>query len=223
MTTRPSTPPIVVRPTGPEDFQGITALCLAVYPKSPPWTETQLTQHLVNFPDGQLVAALEDSGKIVGMAASLIVRWDDYEPSASWRGFTARGTFDNHDPAGRTLYGAEVMVHPEFQRRRIGKRLYEARRGIARRLGLRRIRAGARLRGYHRHAATMSPTDYVRAVVRGALRDATLSFQLREGFQVFGVVEGYLGHDPDSLGWAALIEWVNEEAKATGPRRRYIK
>lgn len=179
--------------------------------------------HMDVFAEGQLVAALASDQTVVGMAASLILRWDDYEEQANWRAFTARGTFLNHDPAGRTLYGAEVMVHPGFQRRQIGKRLYHERRDIAWRLGLRRIRAGARLRGYHRHAKRLTPAEYVRQVVHGTLRDATLSFQLREGFKVFGVVEGYLGHDPDSLGWAALIEWINEAVPDPNLTPRYIE
>ena len=40
------------------------------------------------------------------------------------------------------------------------------------------------------------------------------------------VVQGYLGHDPRSLGWAALIEWLNpllakpEDAHHRDPRFR---
>ena len=79
------------------------------------------------------------------MAASLIVLWDDYDMTSSWRDFTEHGTFRNHDPKGRTLYGAEVMVHPDEQGRGIGKKLYAARRELVRRMGLLRIRAGARL------------------------------------------------------------------------------
>lgn len=219
----PRPPPIAIRPTRPEDFAGVTALCLAVYPESPAWTEVQLRSHLEVFPEGQLVAVVEATQEVVGMAASLVLRWDDYEENANWRAFTSRGTFHNHDPQGHTLYGAEVMVHPGHQRRRIGKRLYAERRAIAQRFGMRRIRAGARLRGYHRHAPRLSPVDYVRRVVRGEVRDATLSFQLREGFRVFGVVEGYLGHDPESLGWAALIEWLNPEAPEPASTPRYIE
>jgi hypothetical protein len=55
----------------------------------------------------------------------------------------------------------------------------------------------------------MSAEQYVRAVVDGRLKGPTLSFQLREGFRVFDVVSGYLNYDPESLGWAALIEWLN--------------
>ncbi len=71
------------------------------------------------------------------MAASLIVFWDDYDMSTSWRDFTAQGHFMNHDPAiGRTLYGAEVMVAPDRQGQGIGAMLYAARRAIARQFAL---------------------------------------------------------------------------------------
>jgi hypothetical protein len=103
------------------------------------------------------------------------------------------------------------MVAPALQGPGIGTRLYEARRALVRRLGLRRIRAGARLRGYHRVADRMTPEEYVRAVERGELYDPTLSFQLKRGFRVLAVVGGYLRHDPESLGYAAVIEWLNPE------------
>jgi len=183
-----------------------------VYPDSPPWSLEQLASHLKVFPEGQFVAIDQDSGAVVGMAASLIVLWDDYEMTAEWRDFTDQGMFTNHDPEhGRTLYGAEVMVRPTRQSAGIGTKLYKARRDLAERLGLLRIRAGARLRGYHHYAGQLSAEEYVVKVVNGQLKDATLSFQLKHGFEVLAVVPDYLRHDQESLGFAALIEWVNEK------------
>lgn len=206
---------IVVRPTRPQDFAGITELSLVVYPDVLPWVESQLASHLRVFPEGQLVAVARDpeigEETVVGMAASLILSWEDYEVQDTWRDFTEHGMFTNHDPDGRTLYGAEVMVHPGWQGKGVGSKIYDARRELARRLGMRRIRAGARLRGYHRYADHMTAREYVQRVVAGELRDPTLSFQLNRGFRVFHVVSGYLQGDPDSLGWAALIEWLNPE------------
>jgi GNAT superfamily N-acetyltransferase len=165
------------------------------------------------FPEGQLVAVDAATERIVGMAASLVVLWDDYAIEGSWRDFTDAGMFTNHDPLrGHTLYGAEVMVDPVCQGRGVGTLLYGARRDLARRLGLWRIRAGARLREYHRHAAALSAEEYVARVVRGELGDATLSFQLRRGFRVIAVIPHYLRHDPESLGYAAVIEWLNPDA-----------
>ncbi len=203
---------ILVRHTRPEDFPGVIDMTRRVYPTTPPWTIDQLASHQRIFPDGPFVA-LDGSGTVVGMAAGLIVLWDDYEFDTSWRDFTANGLFTNHDPQrGRTLYAAEVMVDPHQQGKGIGGRLYAARADLVTRLGLRRIRAGARLRGYHKFAPEMSAREYVTRVEQGELRDPTLSFQLRRGFRVLAVVSGYLRHDPESLGFAAVIEWLNPAA-----------
>jgi GNAT superfamily N-acetyltransferase len=210
MSTSPLAP-IYVRTTQKEDFPGIIRLSMAVYPGSPPWRLEQLSSHLHVFPEGQLVAVEKGTERVVGMAASLIVFWDDYHTRLDWREFTDRGYFTNHDPVhGRTLYGAEVMVMPHMQRRGIGRKIYVARAELCKKLGLLRIRAGARLRGYSKHARKMSAEEYVIKVCRGELRDPTLTFQLKHGFHVMDVVSDYLQHDPDSLGYAAVIEWINE-------------
>lgn len=202
---------VEVRTTRPEDFGGIQALSQVVYPESLPWSGAQLESHLRVFPEGQFVAVEAGSGRIVGMAASLIISWDDYDLGGSWRDFTDSGLFTNHDPTGRTLYGAEVMVDPSVRRRGIGKKIYAARRDLVRRLRLLRIRAGARLRGYYRFAETMTAEEYVIGVIRGQIVDPTLTFQLRERFRVLAVVSGYLQNDAESLGWAAVIEWINHQ------------
>lgn len=201
---------VTVRQMKPEDFDAVIRITRAIYPDSPPWSHAQLASHREMFPDGQLVAELD--GEVVGMAASLIVLWDDYTLNTNWRDFTDHGMFTNHDPwRGRTLYGAEVMVHPSVQGKGIGKHLYAARRDIVKRRRLLRVRAGARLSGYHRVADTMTPEEYTRRVVRGELSDPTLSFQIKQGFHVIGVARDYLRHDPESLGNAAVIEWLNPD------------
>lgn len=196
----------------PRDFDGVIDLTKKVYPHSRPWSKEQLASHLGIFPAGQIVAEDKATGEIVGMAASLIVFWEDYDMSTSWRDFTAYGMFTNHDPAmGRTLYGAEVMVMPGHQGQGIGSKLYSARQRIAKRFGLLRIRAGARLRGYSTYANDMTPEQYVHKVKEGVIWDPTLSFQLRRGFRVLAVVRGYLREDPESMGYAAVIEWINPD------------
>jgi GNAT superfamily N-acetyltransferase len=203
-------PAIAVRNTQPDDFAGISALTERIYPGVPPWSAKQLSSHLAMFPEGQFVAVETATGAIVGMAASLVILWDDYEMNLTWKDFTDTGMFTNHDPhRGRTLYGAEVMVDPAMQRRGIGKKLYEARRQLTESMGLLRIRAGARLRDFHKYADRMTAQEYVSRVARGGLGDRTLSFQLKAGFRVMAVVPNYLSHDPESLGYAAVIEWLN--------------
>jgi len=203
---------VIVRNTIPEDFPGIREICLAVYPESPPWREDQILSHLKIFPEGQFVAWDTRAKKVVGLASSLIVFWDNYEMDSNWRDFTDIGMFTNHDPDhGRTLYGADVMLHPDSQGKGIGKMLYIEREKLTRRLNLLRIRAGARLRGYSEYAKGLSPENYVIKILHGELSDPTLSFQLKRGFQVLAVAANYLRNDPESLGYAAVIEWLNPD------------
>ena len=202
---------VFIRQTQKEDIPQIIELSREIYNEKSAWTEKELNSHLRIFPEGQFVAVENETGKIVGMAASLIILWDDYNIRENWEDFTDNGMFTNHDAEnGRTLYGAEVMVSQGKRRAGIGKKLYKARRELVEKLGLLRIRAGARLRNYHRYADRMSAKEYVEKVAAGEIKDPTLSFQLREGFKILAaVVSGYLEHDRESLGKAAIIEWKN--------------
>ena len=204
--------PVLVRNTAPRDFAGITDLCRRIYPDTPPWNAEQLSSHLNVFPEGQFVAVHGADEMIVGMCASLIIDWEEYNLLENWEQFTADGMFTNHDPVrGRTLYGAEVIVDPTLQHHGIGDKLYAARRELTESHRLLRIRAGSRLRGYCNVAGCEKAEDYVLAVVEGREHDPTLSFQLREGFHVLAVVPHYLSDDPESLGFAAVIEWLNPQ------------
>lgn len=205
-------PRIVIRNTRPDDFPSIIELSRQVYPFGPPYNAIQLASQQRIFPEGQFVAIDASSQHVAGMAATLIVRWDDYDMQTNWRDFTDNGMFTNHDPVrGRTLYSAELMVSPARQRQGIGSRIYEARLALVKRLGLLRVRAGGRLRNYHRYADRMSAEEYVIKVIRGELHDPTLSYQLKCGYHVLAVVPNYLPKDTESLGWVAIIEWINGE------------
>jgi GNAT superfamily N-acetyltransferase len=211
-----------VRPTEERDFDGIYRLSLKVYPNDIPWTENYLKTHLDVFPEGQIVVVdTEDEDRVVGMAASLVIRWEDYDRLDDYNEFTDHGFFTNHDPTGRTLYGAEVMVDPTIRGEGLGSMLYEARRDIVRSLGLLRIRAGARLPGYADYAASISAEEYVRRIIRGELSDPTLSFQLKHGFRVLAIVPSYSIHDPKSGNAAALIEWLNREVATEEEIRKH--
>jgi len=75
----------------------------------------------------------EKTGRVLGMAASLVIRGDDCDITGSWRDFTDHGMFTNHDPeSGRTLYGAEIMARPSAQRRGVGSKSAADARGSTR-------------------------------------------------------------------------------------------
>lgn len=211
MHLTPPTDPIAIRHLAVRDFTRIREIGKALYPKEKPWRPHTLQSQLDHFARGQMVAVESDTDRVVGYAASLIIVWEDYGHGHTWREITANGSFATHDPTGRTLYGADVMVDPVCQGQGIGKLFYAARRQLAVDLNLRRIRAMARMRGYHQHHLTLTPRQYADQVIAGELRDATLSFQLKQGFKVLDVVSGYLKNDPESLGHAAVIEWINDD------------
>ena len=122
---------IIIRHTQAEDIPQIIKLSRGIYQEKSAWTVKELNSHLEVFPEGQFVAVEKETGEMVGMAASLIVLWDDYDIRENWEDFTTKGTFTNHDAEnGRTLYGAEVMVSQGKRRAGIGKKLYKARREL---------------------------------------------------------------------------------------------
>ncbi len=196
-----------------EDIETLIALNKKAFPlmaeENVVWSERQLLNHLRLFPEGQLVAHRE--GVIVGAAASLIVQFgaDPYR-AHTYAGITDGGYFHNHNPQGDTLYGADVYVDPDCQGCGIGAALYEARRALCKRLNLRRILAGGRLSGFDENGKDMSPDDYVQKVINGDISDPVLSFQLREGFVVRGILRNYIT-DPKSHNLASLIEWKNPD------------
>lgn len=216
-------PPIHVRLATRADVPALVALNRIAYPTMAEdnvvWGESHLVSHQRIFPQGQFVA--EYGGEVMGAAASLVVNLgsDPLRPH-TWAGITDSGYFTNHDPQGDTLYGADVYVHPNARGKGVGAALYEARRQLCKRLNLRRILAGGRLRGYSEFADKYSPEEYAARVVAGEIRDQVLSFQLREGFALRGVMPNYL-IDAHSRNHASLIEWLNPDYKPPkkGPRK----
>lgn len=198
---------VIIRHTRSSDIQPLIALQKSVYPDIPSWRVDMMLHQLEVFPQGQIVA--EINGELVGAASSLVVLWDEWEVEHTWQEITARGSFDTHNPQGFTLYAAEVFVNPQMRGAGIGHALYQGRKKICGALNLKRIIACGRLPGYHHYAGQMSADLYAMKVVWGDIRDPVLSFQLHEGFNFCGTVNGYIPEDKDSLGYAALIVWLN--------------
>lgn len=208
---------LLIRHTRIADIDPLIDLQKRVYPTIPPWREDLLLKQIKIFPQGQLVAEID--GQLVGAASSLIVLWDEWEVEHTWKEVTSRGSFTTHNPEGRTLYGAEVFVQSERRGSGIGHALYRGRRQVCSKLNLKRIIACGRLPGYHYHGDYISALLYAQKVVWGDIVDPVLSFQLHEGFNFCGTVEGYLPDDQESLGHASLIVWLNPRYNKKRPTR----
>lgn len=208
---------ITLRNTEPGDFDRIIALQERCFPGMRTWKRSQLEQHHAVFPQGQFVVEVE--GNIVGSASSLVVDLDEHGESHTFDEVTGDGSLGTHDPEGPDLYGIEVMVDPEYRGMRIGQRLYEARRDLCQQLDLRRVVIAGRMPGYQQHRDSMTPRQYVEAVVRSDLHDPVLDFQIANGFVPKRILEGYLPGDDQSQGYAVLMEWNNIEHHSG--RRRF--
>jgi hypothetical protein len=135
----------------------------------------------------------------------------DFHIDDPWDILTAGGSFLDHNPEGTTLYGADIMVHPGHQHHGIAHALTDQARFLVQEEKLWRLVGASRLPGFCEHCATMAIDDYVAAVLSGKLFDPVLSIHIKDGWTAIRPIHGYLQHDPDSAGWAEVIQWVNPE------------
>ena len=197
-----------IRLVEPLDYQAIIDICKLVYPSEKPYTLEELEDHRQVFPQGQFVA-VEDRDTVAGVHFTLRLRMLDFHIDDPWDVLTSGGSFLDHNPEGPTLYGADIMVHPDHQHHGIGHALTDHARLLVQEERLWRMVGASRLPGYGKHVSTMSIQQYVDSVLNGNLFDPVLSVHVRHGWTVVRPIHGYLQHDEDSAGWAEVIQWVN--------------
>ena len=207
-----------VRPLSMADFDRLVEMQLACFPGMKPWRIEQVESQLAVFPEGQL--GVEVDGTLMASSASLIVMSSEYTDWHDWLSLADSGFIRNHDPHGDTLYGIEIMVHPDARGLRLARRLYDARKEICRKFNLVRMMAGGRIPGFSAHKGKMSAEDYVAKVVHKELYDPVLTAQIANGFQLKRLIPDYLPSDEDSSGYATHIEWANSDHVASEGRRQ---
>ncbi len=209
----------IVRNWTKEDIPGIIACHIAAYsdyPASMQFDERLYEMQLEAFPEGQFLAEID--GEVVGYCTSLIVQLDDNTHGYSYSEITGGYTFGTHEPAGDTLYGADIAVHPQHRGKRIASLLYEKRHALMRHYNLRRMVAYGRIPGYSAVAGKMTPEQYVKKVESGELKDSALNAHLRAGYKVKRVLLNFLPDDA-SLNYSTLLEMLNPDFN---PARRLI-
>lgn len=205
----PQTPPLVVevRQACIDDIAQLVNLQFEVYPPSgfPPinrWNASSLEKHQRVFAPGQLVAEVD--GRIVGAATTMIGRSERFEKPHRFLDVIGSTRLNAHDPLGDALYGVDICVSPFFRRRHVGRALYDARFALQAALSLPFFYAGARVPGYGALKDAMPIEQYLDEVRRGVRNDATLSVQLRLGFEAIRPLPDYLP-DPETGNYAVLI------------------
>lgn len=188
----------------------LEALELRAFPTVDPadlYSAPELSDLAEAFPEGNFVAL--DGDEPVAMGLGVRVHFDLSRPQHRLKDLMAEGGKAGHNPDGEWYYGTDISVDPRYRRRGIGSRLYDLRKQVCRDLGLRGIIAGGVIPGYAEHKDSMSAAEYVDKVAAGELYDRTLTFQVKNGFEVRGVLENYM-EDPTVDSWASLIVWINE-------------
>lgn len=198
---------IVVRALRESDYDAVTALQSRCFPEMKTWSPEQFSSQLAIFPEGQICVEYEK--KVVASSSSLILDFALYSEWHSWREIADNGFIRNHKNEGNTLYGIEIMVDPEFRGLKLARRLYEARKDLARKKNLMRIIIGGRIPGYGAHADAMTAREYVDKVIQKILYDPVLTTQISNGFVLKRLLANYLTSDAQSRGYATFLEWTN--------------
>jgi len=208
---------IHVRQLTMDDYEELIEMQALCFPGMATWSRDQIESQVNLFPEGQL--AIEYEEELVASASSLIVDFDEYEDWQDWKVIADSGYIRNHDPDGDTLYGIEIMVHPEYRGLKLARRLYEERKRIAREHNLRRIIIGGRLPNYGKHAAELSASEYVEEVMQKNIFDPVLTTQIANGFRLVRLIPDYFPTDTDSRGYATFLEWSNLDFVQADKRR----
>ena len=193
----------------------VQAAAWAEYPPAGMYDERMFEMQRVAFPDGQLVAEID--GVIIGYATSEIVQLDAEIEEYSYDELTGAGTFSTHDPAGDTLYGADIAVHPDYRGRGVAGKLYAGRKKLVKRYNLRRMIAFGRIPGYRSMSGELTAREYVDQVVNGERKDMALTAHLKAGYQVRDVRIDLMS-DQASANWATLLEMPNSAFNAAKRR-----
>jgi ribosomal protein S18 acetylase RimI-like enzyme len=202
--------PICIRNYTKDDFDQLIDIQAECFPPPFPselwWNKEQLTSHVTHFPEGAL--CVEINGELAGSLTGLVVEFDSSDPNHNWEKITDHGYIRNHNPNGNTLYIVDISVRPQYRKLGLGKLMMQAMYHVVIEKGYDRLLGGGRMPGYHKVAETMTPNEYLNAIITGQLKDPVISFLLRCGRVPLGIAENYL-EDEESCNYAALMEWKN--------------
>ncbi len=183
------------------------------------YSQGALKGQLNNFPDGQFVVTADD--KVVGYCATFRIAEAVGLKPHTWEEITGNGYASRHDPLGEWLYGMEVCVDPDYRGFRIGQRLYNERKKLCQALGLKGIVFAGRLPTLAKRMAKFGGAEaYVEQVINKRQRDPVLGFQLRNGFEVIGLIPHYLDADHQSAGYGVHLLWRNPKVPAEDEQAR---
>src|SRR6516165_4169773 len=114
---------VIVRQLRLSDYQEVVALQRVCFPGMETWTREQFASQVSTFAEGQI--GVDYNGELVASSSSLILDFELYKNYHNYDEITDNGFIRNHKPDGKTLYGIEIMVHPEYRGLKLARRLYD--------------------------------------------------------------------------------------------------
>lgn len=209
---------LAIRNATHEDIPAIKVLTDRVYGVAgiPGYSESQIRGQIHHFPEGQFIVAHGE--KIIAYCATFLIDGDLALAPHTWAEITGGGYGSRHDPEGEYLYGMEVCVDSDYRGFRIGQRLYNERKKLCQEWRLKGIVFGGRLPTLRRRIKSIASIEqYVEQVKAKKANDPVLSFQLRNGFEVLGILPNYLPSDFESMGNAVHLLWRNPQVPDEAP------
>lgn len=215
MSKKDEKPKLIIRNAKVLDINEIQELSATVYAKQR-YSKAELRGQIRHFPEGQFVAVYQN--KIIGYCASLIVSEKKAMKNHSWRAITGNGYCSTHSRNGDFLYGVDVFVDPKFRRMHIGERFYRNRIDLCKKLALKGIIFAGRMPLFRKkYRQVGSAEGYLQSVLDKKIRDPVINFQIRQGFEILGILQDYDPTDQESMGSAVHMVWHNpkiaQEAK----------
>ncbi|TNE53478.1 MAG: GNAT family N-acetyltransferase [Bacteroidetes bacterium] len=210
-----------------EDYLSLKDAMILAYASMPDayWKKFHIQSLLEKFPEGQVVIKVND--ELAGCALSIIVDYDEFDDSHTYREITADYSFNSHTDDGDILYGIDVFIKPEFRGLRLARRLYDYRKELCEKLNLRGIAFGGRIPNYHKYASELTPKQYIEKVRRKEIDDPVLNFQISNDFHPSKILKGYLEGDEASNEFAVLLEWDNiyyeKPAKKAASKKKVVR
>ncbi|SFE86616.1 GNAT family N-acetyltransferase [Alteribacillus iranensis] len=205
---KPEEQNIIIRPVEKTDIPEIWELAVQSFGEGVAFKKEHYESQLKLFPEGQ--RCIEYDGKIVGASGSLIVSKSDWEREHHFEEICDEGYIRNHNPQGEHLYGIEVVVHPDYRDLKLGKKLYEERKKLCKKLGLKSIIIGGRIPFYYKYEDQYTPEEYAEKVIAREIYDPVMTFQLNNGFTFLRILKNYIPEDTESRTNASLMEWKND-------------
>lgn len=205
---------LIVRNATLSDVPAIVALSERVYKSlnMETYSPAAVTGQINNFAQGQIVVMVGNA--LVGYCATFRMAEKIALKKHTWHEITGNGFASRHDINGDWLYGMEVCIDGDYRGFRIGQRLYNERKKLCESLGLKGVTFAGRLPNLRKRISKLKTVEnYIDQVIHKKIKDPVLSFQLKNGFTVIGLIKNYLPDDVQSMGYAAHLAWYNPKVQ----------